>query len=475
MRKILTITAFVCLQLFNVTSIQAQDYPENPWGGEWEHIFDDLNQTTRLQVNDKTNVLIINCDIHDVSGATNAIELNNCKKVLVINNTIRGHRYEGHGNAIQVRYGCEDVIIENNKIYDCDGTGISTAGSSAVCCPHDNPVPGCIIRGNLIHDVGKYPDPVGNSPKHGMYVKAQDVLIENNVVYNCFDGQGLSVRSTGTVRGNMVWNCKNWPFAYWPQKEGGPSDRLIIENNVFFQDGNYNGPLSNAGILIISSWDGLKFHNFVVRFNTLIRFPDAAHDLQMLNMATSTFNNVQVYGNVLVDLRTAGPIFFRGEEGCSYFDKNYTLTTDPGFVDMDNRDFHLAKTSLSINYAVGVNDFPDIDKDGVLRKAESLDAGAYEYDPGTFIQEINQKNQNLKIYPNPVAEGCIIKIDLNADINIGVKVVVYDMQGRILSNCDEYVQGGMLMLNMDKQIACGTYFIQIIGEGVNNVAKIYVE
>ncbi|MEO1052303.1 MAG: right-handed parallel beta-helix repeat-containing protein [Bacteroidota bacterium] len=466
-----TVTLLIIFFKISVASI-AQNYPDNPWGEEWEHVYDGLDQSTQLQVQDKQNVLIINSNIHDVHGAKNALEIENCKNVLIINNTISGHRFEGHGNALQIRYGSENVIIENNEIFDCDGTGISTAGSSTVCCPHDNPVLGCIIRGNIIHDIGKYPDPVGNSPKHGMYIKAQDVLIEDNIVYNSYDGQGLSVRSTGIVRGNKVWNCKNWPFAYWPQKEGGPSDKLIIENNVFYQDGNYDGPLSPSGILVISNSNGFKFNNFVVRFNTLVRFKDAAHTRQMLFMATETYSNVKVYGNILIDELPEGPKHFRGEEDCSYLDKNFTSTSLEGFKDADSRDFRLTPSHPAIGYATGVQEeFPSSDREGNPRTPASIDAGAYQLAEDNVVTSLDPELENdMLIYPNPVTTDQGVTIQLNESARYN-ELSVYSIDGRVLQTLSLTDESEFQL----KGLMSGMYVITFKGPRQSTQSKLIVK
>ena len=363
--------------------------PANPWNpqGGWNKVYD--GQTfdgDPLEINNQTDVLIINCTIRNVNGPPAAIRLRNSKRVLVLNNVVTGHRYKDHGSGIIVGYDgdpCEYVIIENNTIRDEDGNGISTGGSSTL--PRQaNPVPGLIIRDNLIHDVGKYADPNGNSPKHGMYIKATDALIENNVVYNCFDGSGISIRSTGVVRGNKVWNTKGGNLVYWPQKVAGSSEKLIIENNVVYQDDDYTGPRSDKPLLRLGSSKPPKFNDFTIRFNTVVVFADVGRSRRIVDLATDHYNNVKAYGNLVVDLRDDNPKYFTRESEATFFEKNFTTTSEAGFVDVASRDFRLTADHPAVGYvpaSANLPSYPKTDLQGNKRQYP-LDAGAYAFSNG---------------------------------------------------------------------------------------------
>ncbi len=375
------------------------DRPSNPWdpSGGWDVVYD--GQTFSgdpLIVEEQANVLIINCTFQNIEGVKEALFLMGSERVLVLNNTFSGHRYEGHGSAITV--GTDDfpaaqVIIENNTISDEDGNGIATGGASRF--PRQgNPVPGLIIRDNLIHDVGKYPDPAGNSPKHGMYVKATDPLVENNMVYNCFDGSGLSIRSTGLYRNNMVWNTKGAGIVYWPQKDPGESGRLIIENNVVYQDGNYNGPENNRSALWlgVGEVDSSRFDNFTVRFNTVAMLAGAESRINtasVMNLSANFYRNVKAYGNAVVDLRPGlnRPLQTAADFKYAYLDHNYTATSDEGFASVANRDFRLTADHPAVDYvpaSATLPGYPATDRAGNSRQYP-LDAGAYTLSESTNL------------------------------------------------------------------------------------------
>ena len=364
--------------------------PPNPWDpqGGWDVVYDGQTFTNELVIDNKTDVLVINCRIQDVNGSQSALTVLNSKRVLILNNVVSGHRYQGHGSGIRIGTDgapCEYVIVENNTISDGDGNGISTGGASSSPV-QKNPVPGLVIRDNLIHDVGKHHISDVHSPMHGMYVKATDPLVEGNVIYNCFDGSGLSIRSTGVYRNNRIWNVKGEGIAYWPQKDAGKSGKLIIENNVVYQDDNYSGPLDDRALLQLGLpyEKSVKFHDFTVRFNTLVAFGKARTNSSAMILRPATYNDIKAYGNVVVDLRPGvnRTVYIDGNESAGYFAYNYTATSDEGFANLAERDFRLTAQHPAVGLipaSANLPGYPPTDIEGRTR-SYPLDAGAYALD-----------------------------------------------------------------------------------------------
>ena len=368
----------IALTLYSNSAISS-DYPTNPWGGEWEHIYDGKTFTNELWIENKRNVLIINNTIRGVNGKKSSLRIKNSSRVLVTNNTISGHRYKGHGSSILIDKGTQQIIIDNNRISDADGNGIATEGSSSKCCPHDNPVPGLVIRNNLIHDVGKYHITTAHSPHHGMYIKAQDAKIENNTIYNSFDGSGISIRSTGVVRGNLIYNVKGSHIGYWPQKQGGDSEWLLVENNVVYQDSSFPRSSNNEAMIALGGNKTPQFDKFVIRFNTVVAFAGTGRSVAMINLASDHYPNVRAYANVLADFRGSSGRYLTRSNDAKYLRQNITTTSRDGFRSVSSRDFNVTETHSAVAYATGVENYPRRDKEGRLRDANSLDAGAYAY------------------------------------------------------------------------------------------------
>ena len=354
-------------------------------------VFKDMTASKALYINNCTNVMVRNCTIQNITGpagATNyALDVNNFKNVTIDNVVIEHHRSGGHPSALHIDGALsENITVKNCTIFDVDGNGISTQGTSTVDAEpgkstHDRPIPGTKILNNLIYDTGLDPDLAGNSPKHGMYIKAWDCLIEGNTVYNCYDGQGLSVRSTGVVRGNTVYNCKSGPFCYWAQKPAGPSQKLIVENNLFYQTKNLTSGATlhtDVRLCAINPWQtssGFKYDDFTVRYNTVILYSEVqtSSTIPVIYIGNN-YNNAKVYGNLIVDLRTVAgaPRYLStawGSTSTSTLAKNssnYMVNNLNDFLNPGSNDFRLKETSAARGYASGETGY-------------SVDAGAYAF------------------------------------------------------------------------------------------------
>ena len=175
--------------------------------------FRNISNSSAVRIEDATNVRVENVTVDGVSGENglNGVYILDSTEVSVIGNTISNITSRGQSAGIKIRGGgSANITLEGNHIYDTYGNGIVSDGCSSCLkqVVHDAPVPGLKITGNLIHDTGKTPTPVKGSPTHGMYLKAQDVLVEGNTVYNVFDGAGISIRSTARVLNNRVWDTR---------------------------------------------------------------------------------------------------------------------------------------------------------------------------------------------------------------------------------------------------------------------------
>lgn len=294
---------------------------------------------TELTIDGKKNVLIKNCDFSNKSGKF-GLQLLNCENVLVEDCRIVGVGNEslsdyfvnllptdstdfalskGHYKAVALNlYNCKNVVIQKTEISDVFGQGIKVSGDNSsnvseividkcrIVYTYDDaikievkddqsdfnnvlPPKGVVIRNNLIHDIGLGLTQLPYA-RHGMYVKSRDALIEGNTIYNCFYGEGISLRNAGIVRNNKVWNCFIGCIGFWAQTNTeGSSKTVIIENNICRQDFNMNllmrhiyvpknEPVVKANIIQWAFYDTYRaiaaIDKFIVRNNTCIAGAD---------------------------------------------------------------------------------------------------------------------------------------------------------------------------------------------------------
>ena len=118
---------------------------------------------------------------------------------------------------------------------DSGRNGISAAQRFRLGVDHKN----LRIIGNRIFRSGKF---MTDKAAHGIYVQSQDVLIEDNLVDGVGDGNGISIRSSGIVKNNVVRNVMRpssrgaHGIAYYSDHVSGDSGTLRIVNNVVYAD-----------------------------------------------------------------------------------------------------------------------------------------------------------------------------------------------------------------------------------------------
>lgn len=163
----------------------------------------------------------------------------------------RGILLETAGAGTPLKQNMQDVIIERNYIHDVT-VGIYNDQLSGGCNSSN-----IYIRYNIIYNIGM----VGVSSKGwGIYFTNEGVwgnTIDNYFIWNnviiAYNGTGstmwgIHVPDVGTVtdvsiRNNIVSNWDYGPtYASASGKTGITIDRLSIENNIFYNNGNSNVP-----------------------------------------------------------------------------------------------------------------------------------------------------------------------------------------------------------------------------------------
>lgn len=344
-------------------------------------IIEDKTFDKGLVVENKINILIRNCIISNKDGKF-GIRLSNCKNIRIENCVIRNVGNESLSDYISTSFLPNDekdypqkkghfdtkgIYLENCfniTVFDCDvtdvfGQGIKVYGDdytktgdiildkNRIAYTYDDaikfeikgdqddnggkkslPFKGGIVRNNLIHDIG-----LGTTQlpfaRHGMYLKARDILVEGNTIYNCFYGQGISLRNAGIIRNNKVWNCYGGLcIAYWAQTSTTESSKeVIIENNQCRQDHaidfrmrhisnlSKNPDTSPQPMILIAYGQNQAdaiIDKFIVRGNTCIANQDYLSEAALIGGSGSPRANqtIIVENNKLIDNR-AKKIYYK--------------------------------------------------------------------------------------------------------------------------------------------------------------------
>lgn len=106
---------------------------------------------------------------------------------------------------------------------------------------------------------------------------------------------------------------------------------------------------------------------------------------------------------------------------------NLVSDGDIGFVDFQNKDFHITQQSLAYNYATGLSDFPATDFKNTPRSSERLDAGADQFENSTQVENTID-NSFVSVSPNPTNDY----INLQFSSLAPFEVYIYNLQGAIV-------------------------------------------
>jgi parallel beta-helix repeat protein len=334
--------------------------------GQWATVIENQDFTQPLQLEaGMDNTLILNATFHDIAGS--ALMLSNVSNIYIKNCTI--YNVAEDGIVLRSTGSAHNVTIEGCIIYNTGRSGILAQPGEVEDVEHTN----LVIKNNTLYDNGT------TELDHGIDIFSTDSLVENNIVHGS-SGNGISLRSSGIVRGNRVWDTQKSCIGYASGHAPGASNAMYIENNVCYQ---MSSGLGSPGIGLSqgeqTSTGGLV-QDYHIRFNTVV-LATADRFGFMVEAPEFEPNQVAVYGNVFVN---TGTIFKTVNP--QYVDRissNYNTTYLEEFVNTTQPpyDFQLTSASLAHAYASTELQFPSIDINGNVRTGGALDAGAYQSPP----------------------------------------------------------------------------------------------
>lgn len=347
------------LSLLPITVEPIRQYPP----GRWDIIIEnqDFKTPLYLDVGDD-NVLIIDSTFHDINE--DAITLRNASNVYIKNCVIHG--ISGNGIVLSSTGKTDLVIIDGCTIYDTTENGILAKQNNVEGVEHAR----LEIKNNTLYNNGS------SELDHGLYVLAQDSIIQNNEVHGSA-GNGISIRSSGVVSGNKIWDTQKSCIRYFGDNETGLSNTLLVENNVcrLTQGGAQSPAIS------LLWWEDASpnwiVDNYIIRFNTIIVYTDQRIGIRVESGQFEP-KNIAVYGNIVINTRNMDSAIHG--DYIDYLSGNYISASLGGFVDVKGNpfDLHLTATSPAVDFANLEADFPLVDMDGLYRSVEHLDAGAYQ-------------------------------------------------------------------------------------------------
>lgn len=171
---------------------------------------------------------------------------------------------------------CHDIVYDGLWLRYGAAHGIGGSGVQNITIVNCDV---CWIGGSTL-----YIDEGGRGVRYGNGIEfwsaAQDILIENCRVWECWDA-GITNQSNidGVLqkniimRNNEIWNCE-YSYEYWQQGEGARTENIVFENNVC-RDAGYGWGHKrrwnpNAGHLMFYDTTA-KTKDFIIRGNRFER------------------------------------------------------------------------------------------------------------------------------------------------------------------------------------------------------------
>ncbi len=295
-------------------------------------------------------LLIENCRFENRS-----LRIGNAKDIIIRNCTFENISFDG------IKLGFIGDV-ENITIEDCTFKNIGYNGIDSHEDAPDCTIRNCRFENTALSEIGA----ALAQPHHAIYWKGRNVTITGNTFIAGSQpfGNCISVRSSGLISGNKIFDSPKNGIMYYANHPGG--DSLIIENNFVVNSKFYS--------IIAGSDNNLSNHNknVVIRFNSCVQQEE--HSIYISEVFETT-TDFYIYGNILVNSSNQ---FFRTFYPVDNIFQNLTSTSDIGFAAMENGDLHLLTSSQANGFCDGLTDFPNQDIDGDTRSSTNLDAGADE-------------------------------------------------------------------------------------------------
>jgi hypothetical protein len=296
-------------------------------------------------------------------------------------NVYRNNRVHGYTRrGIWTMEHTENILIENNTIYDVGQMGIDCDGAGS-------PVYDCRVIGNTIYDIG---------PEWGVgifFENSFSSVAAQNKIYDC-DWGGINFKNYGTGFADAEYRDKNL--------------NTIVKNNVIYNTTYVGiGAESASGVKVynntIYNVSGSQWFFGAFYFNDEgDRYTGGSYGSNNWVIKNNVIAKNDSYGFYFEDLSkvnglvSSNNLYHHPSKQETHFDKNteraYTLGEfqaiggqesnslfgEPGLVSPETEDFHLQPDSLAVDAGVSLPEVR-VDFEGMLRpQGIGYDIGADE-------------------------------------------------------------------------------------------------
>jgi hypothetical protein len=187
-----------------------------------------------IRIDGVGNVKIQNSTI--LGGETGIFITGGAHDIDIINNNIQGQQdidssdsdLAGRGVRVSNATSSNNILIKDNSIFNTESDGIIIAQNDTLGVAHAN----ISIIHNTIAQVAKnklaWP-----GHYHGIYAQSGGITIQDNTITYVADGNGISVRNSGVIQGNIVQHTGKAGIGYFADHKRLDNIMVISNNNIY--------------------------------------------------------------------------------------------------------------------------------------------------------------------------------------------------------------------------------------------------
>ena len=319
-----------------------------------------------------TNLKVRNCRFENIDSSA-AIRVSRANGIQIIKCTIRNISY---ADGISIS-NSHNVLIDSCTIDKVDYSGVNTEEEAAdlnflVGGAFNLTLKNCVIDSVALRNSSSV---IGHNFGHGIYSKGRNAIIEDNIFSNILcpaGGNGISLRASGIVRYNTVFNTTASGIVYFSNYNGA-GENALIENNVVYN--------SDSNGIHVDGYGTYCVDQLTIRFNTVIQNNiSAATTVFRFNFLGFATPQLYIYGNLLYNPNISNIddiLTVNGSVQSNFhLENNYKTNANPGFVSIATNNFDLLN-SVSASWSNSSNT-PALDFNKETRSLPS-DYGAYKF------------------------------------------------------------------------------------------------